>query len=94
MQNRHSQCTGMGPLDLQWQLLMTFPGPIIFLAGAADALGWAHCICRSSCQFVLLGPNIFPRGAMPVALPMPLNSLNDTNVAQNISFALLVNTAV
>jgi hypothetical protein len=73
---------------------MASPGPITFPAGAADALGWAHCICRSSCQFVLLGPNIFPRGDMPVTLPMPLNSLNDTNIAENVSFALLVNTAV
>jgi hypothetical protein len=68
---------------------MALPGSIMFLVGAADALRWAHCICSSSCRFVLLGPNIFPRGV--VGLPMPLNSLNDTNIAQNVSFALLVN---
>jgi hypothetical protein len=32
----------MVPINLLWQLPMTLYWPIIFPAGAADALGWAH----------------------------------------------------
>src|SRR5712691_2996389 len=33
----------MGPLHLQLLLLLPSPVPIIFLRGAADVPGWAHC---------------------------------------------------
>src|SRR5713226_2576924 len=32
---------------------------IIFLGGAADALGWAHCISRCCCQWLRFGPLSF-----------------------------------
>jgi hypothetical protein len=60
------RCTGMGPLDLQWQLPMTLPGPITFQAAAVNALGWAHWIWGGSCQWHCLGPLLFQQ-----VLPMP-----------------------
>ncbi len=45
--------------------------PIIFLADAANALGWAHCIGRSSCQWARFGPLCF-RQMLPMALPGPI----------------------
>src|SRR5258707_2053128 len=45
--------------------------PIIFLADAADALGWAHFIGRSSCCWAHFGPLCF-RQMLPMASPGPI----------------------
>src|SRR6266852_42158 len=46
----------MGPLDLLLLLPLTSPGPIIFLRGVAELLGWAHCIYSRSCRWLHMGP--------------------------------------
>src|SRR5260370_26449657 len=41
----------MFPISLLWAL--------IFLEGAADVFGWAHCIGRCCCRLLYLGPSDF-----------------------------------
>ena len=45
----------MGPLYLRLLMPLTLPGPIIFLRGAAEILGWAHCIYSRSCCWLRMG---------------------------------------
>ncbi len=46
------KCCGfrlMGPPYLLLLLLLTLPGPIVFLRGVSHILEWAYCICRICC---------------------------------------------
>src|SRR5258708_6880689 len=56
---RHWQCTQMGLL--QWRVLrpITSLGPIRFLGGTANALGWPHCIGGCCCRLLCFGPLYF-----------------------------------
>src|SRR5260370_1322242 len=55
----HHQGVGVGPLHWRMLLPMASFWLIIFLGGAADALGWAHCISRCCCQWLRFGPLSF-----------------------------------
>src|SRR6266852_5073935 len=72
----------MGPWHLQWRLPLDSLGPIISLAGAINALGWAHGIHNSSCQLIHLGP-LFLRQL----LSMPLGGPIAFTIAAAASFA-------
>ncbi len=55
----HHQCTQVGPLHWQMLLPMASFWLIIFLGGAANVLGWAHCISRCCCRWLRFGPLSF-----------------------------------
>ena len=86
-------------MNLPQQLLLlpiALHGPIGFLGHAADALGWAHCVCNSSCRQLPIAPHIFQimlpifyEGPMHVQLMLlPMASFGPIHLTKGAADAL------
>jgi hypothetical protein len=57
----------------------------MFLAAAVYALGWAHCSWKGSCQWLCVGPIMFPAaaaGALGWAHAVAMAAADDFVLAQ------------